>query len=224
MNCSKLGAAHLGWAICLVMICYVDAHLEPIKIDEQSVIFLYESRVSDPVSKDEIAKLISSVYRDASDEFQRYELMEQIAPIIEQRMAEAAAAKSMCTSSIVVLQEYDFDRQGFPTGLGENARVLYGNEFIGKYALGFENGEVLGFLPVEFETARTLSGILPRDRRVGYHMCGDIAKAERRKFRFWSETTGRDSITIRKTVIMRIMRIEARLQESGQSIGVVEFE
>lgn len=52
--------------------------------------FPYEARAGIRALDQNLAEIVSVDYRNARDEFTRYDLVQQIAPVIERRIAEAA--------------------------------------------------------------------------------------------------------------------------------------
>ena len=208
----------LVWLGVILAVVWVwPAVAEEMTIHNHTIIYLYESRVEERATKDEIAKMISTVYREASDEFIRREYMQELSPIIEKNLADALGADKVVTTVSAILDEYDFEREGFPTHLGKDSFVPYGD-----YALGFGNGEVLGFFPLELETARRLSGKLPRSRRVRFVLHGVVGGVGQEWFEYWNRNTGRDVRERRKAVYMEIERVGLELYETDERVGVFE--
>ena len=182
------------------------------EIDRQSVIFLYESRAIEPAPDEEIARQISMAYRRAKNEFERYELMEQLQPIIRERMEAAGAVGRVKVRVGVRLGEYDFERKAFPTPFGSNGHVPYAD-----YALAFGNGEALSFLSVPLEAARSLASVLPGDRKVSFVLEGEIMAAERKTFAFLDREHGYVDI-VYKALVVRVGSVVVDVEEGGRRI------
>ena len=84
---------------------------EEVRINQQTIVFLYEARVENRLTDEQLAEKISIDFRNATDEFTRHELMERIRPVIEKRITEAANTKDVYLLVGVQLGEYDFEKK-----------------------------------------------------------------------------------------------------------------
>lgn len=139
--------------LCLLLFATV-ASSQEVRIDDNSVVFLYESRAEIRAPDYRIAEAISLDYRDAKDEFTRHDLLERLKPVIRERIAEARETSSVYVVIGGRLGDYDFQQSAFPTGIGgsRSTFVQYG-----EYAATFANQNSLAFLPVPIESARALA-------------------------------------------------------------------
>ena len=169
--------------LCAMLLFAGFALAEDMRVNDQSIVFLYESRAEIPAPDHHIANVISVDYRRAQDEFTRYELMERIKPVIDKRKAEAGKATGVYLIVGSNLGEYDFEEKGFPTGMGDGTFVNFDNN----YTVTFVNGEVLGFLPVPLESARALAGQLRRSRRAAISIYGDVVSAKEQELKLLHE-------------------------------------
>ena len=190
----------------------VSAWAEPTRIDSLSVVFLYESR-ADPgerLLEDEgLASLISEKFKTTYDEFERHEMMKELKPIIDGRLAEAAASDEVFLVVRSQLGNYDFEELGFPTGLRPNTFI----EYEMSYAVMFENGAELVMLPVEVEAAREVAGKLGRDRGVLVELVGEIVGWERRRI---------NRMTTR-VLYVRVNKVEVK-SAMGRVVGLKNVE
>ncbi len=195
--------------LCAMLLFAGSVFADDMRVSDQSIVFLYESRAEIPAPDHHIANAISVDYRQAQDEFTRYELMEKIKPVIDKRKAEAGKTASVYLIVGSNLGEYDFERKGFPTGMGEGTFVNFDNN----YTVTFANGEALGFLPVPMESARALAGQLRRSRRAAISIYGEIASVKERELNYYTK----------KTVDLKVTRIEVELDSGRGKVGSAEF-
>ena len=185
---------------------------EPVRIDDVSIPFLYESGVSpeERFMDDELfAGLLSETFKRSRDEFERHDLMQKIKPVVDKRMAEAAAAKEVKLVVGSRLGDYDFEEEAFTTGLRATSFMEYELGF----AVMFENGGELAFLPVTKESARSLGGELQRDRGVTITLVGEIAGREHRKL----------NGIYKRVLYVSVNRMEVVLR-SGREVGLKEVQ
>ena len=207
-------------SIILALLTTTVAVGEEIKIDGQSIVFLYEARAENRIPDEQLAEKISIDFRNARDEFTRHELMESIKPVIEKRMAAAASAKEVYLLVKVRLGDYDFEKNAFSTTLGEGTYIRYGER--GGYAVSFVNGEETAFLPVPMESARALAGELRRDRRATLKISAEPVRAKRKGF--IRRPNDFESYTDwRKTLEIMVSRIEATL-DSGTAVAAADVK
>ena len=195
--------------LCAMLLFAGYALAEDLRVNDQNIVFLYESRAEIQAPDHHIASLISVDYRRAQDEFTRYELMEKIKPVIDKRIAEAGNTSGVYLIVGSNLGEYDFERKGFPTGMGEGVFVNFDNN----YTVTFVNGEALGFLPVPMESARALAGQLRRSRRAAISIYGDIVIAKEQDLNYYTK----------KTVELKVTRIEVELDSGRGKVGSRQF-
>lgn len=168
------------------------------RVTDNNVMFIYESKADIPTPKKEIAKKISIDYRNAPDEFTAHELFQKIEPLIERKIAEA---KKLDEIFVVIgdnLEEYDFNRKGFSTGLKSGTFIPYDNG----YALQFANIDKLSFVEIPLEKAKVLAASLQKSRKCSITVYGvsvDSKEEELGRYSFSSE--------VRKVVIMKAVRI-----------------
>ena len=181
---------------------------QEVRVDDETLAFLYEARAEIRTPDQNLAKIMSTDYRNASDEFTRYDLMQQIAPVIERRIAEAADTTSVKILVGGRLEDYNFEQNAFPTGFSENTFIPYDN----RYAITFINGADLQTLSVPVESARTIAGELQRSRRAQFEIYGEIVGAREDTLNY----------TDRKVLEIRVTRLEVSLN-SGTEVGVKEI-
>ena len=178
------------------------------RIEDSNIMFLYESRAEIRKPDHDIAKVMSTDYRNARDEFTRYDLFQQIKPVIDKRLSEARKVK---TGYLLVggnLEDYDFNKKGFGTGFSENTYIPFDNG----YAVTFINGNDIQFIPVPMEPARSLAGELRKSRRAGFTIHGEIINAKEKKLRY----------DISKVLEFKINKLEVSL-DSGTKVGTMNF-
>ena len=195
--------------LCALLLFAGYALAEDLRVSDQNIVFLYESRAEIQAPDHHIAGVMSADYRRAQDEFTRYELMEKIKPVIDKRLAEAGKTTGVYLIVGSNLGEYDFERKGFPTGMGEGVFVNFDNN----YTVTFANGEVLGFLPVPMESARALAGQLRRSRRAAISIYGDIVSAKEQELNYYTK----------KTVELKVTRFEVELDSGRGKVGSRQF-
>ena len=198
-----------GFSYLFLLLLATVASSEEVRIDDHSIVFLYESRAEVQAPDYRIAEAISLDYRNAKDEFTRYDLMERLKPVIGERIAEAREISSVYVVIGGRLGDYDFEQNAFPTGLGGRRSTFV--EY-GEYAATFANQNSLGFLPVPMESARALAEELRRNRRVTYTIYGSIVGARELSL----------NRRFRKALEINVTKIEATL-DSGRKVGSSDF-
>ena len=178
---------------------------EETRVDDKSIVLLYEARAEIRAPDHEIAKTLFVDYRNARDEFTRYELMEKIKPVIEKRLTTAGETTRVYLLIGAYLEDYDFGKNSFPTGFGESTFVPFDNQ----YAVTFVNGDELGFLPVQMESARALAGELRTNRSARFTIYGDIVGAKEQEINYRQY----------KTLELKAAKMEVIL-DSGRQVGV----
>ena len=96
------------WGVTLFLIGM--AGPEDLRINDETIVFLYESRAEIPAPEHYVAGRMSVDYRRAEDEFTRHELMQKIKPVMEKRMREASNVTRVFLVVGSNVGDYDFDR------------------------------------------------------------------------------------------------------------------
>ena len=92
-----------------VLLFAIAVHSQEIRVDNESIVFLYEARAEFPAPDQVLSEIISADYRNARDEFTRYDLMQEISPAIERRIAEAADTNAVLLLVGGQLEDYNFE-------------------------------------------------------------------------------------------------------------------
>ena len=167
-------------AVCLVLSFAAYSVSEEMRIDDVSIAFLYESRVSDReryLEDEVLAGILSQEFKMSRDEFERREMMQTLGPEVKRRLADGAATSEVYLDLGVLLGEYNFEKGGFPTGWSASTYVEYDYSF----AVMFDNGAAVSLFPMELEAARELARELRNNRDVVMRLRGDIVGHERRQ-------------------------------------------
>ena len=143
------------------------------RITDSNIPFLYESRAAIRAPDHKLAALLSKDFRNAADEFTRHDLLEQIKPVIEDRLNQARQTTKVYLLIGDQLGNYDFDRSAFPTDMSENTYIRFDNG----YRVQYDNADQFTFIPLPAEEARSLASALRRSRAVTFRMEGTIARA-----------------------------------------------
>jgi hypothetical protein len=120
---------------------------------------------------EELLGFISADYRNATDEFQQRALLAKFKPVIDRRISEAKSSKLFVIKVGYSLPKYDFDKQGFPTGVGESFFVYFSST---PYIVRFTNWEQLDFVPIEESRARSLQPMLRSNRQATLRVYGTL--------------------------------------------------
>ena len=178
---------------------------ERVSVSKDNIVFLYEARADLRAGDAELAAKGFSEYANARDEFSRHDILQRVKPIIEKRLAEAAATKLVYVDVATNIGSYDFERKAFPTGFSKGTFIPFHRQ---TYAVTFANGADLEYVPVPMESARSLSRELQRTRRGAAKIYGEIEGASEKTLNF----------SVKKTLTVRITKIEL-LSPSGALIG-----
>lgn len=168
-------------------------------INGDNAAFAYEMKTEISTPKESLAKILSSDYRDAPDEFTAKELFGKLEPVIDKRLAEAKKTKLWSVDIRAQLSEYDFKTSGFPTNLAASTFLTYDPN----YAVRFSNSPEFGSLPVALDEAKHLANKLQKDRTINLIVEGAITEAK-------EQTLNRYA---RKVIIMKISRITMKLTD-----------
>ena len=128
------------------------------------IMFLYVAASKLPPDYAKLASAYSKEFRDTSDAFRQNDLLQEIKPQLEQKIAQASADPyGWMEVDDARLGAYDFQRKGFPVGEFEDGRYRYFNDPY-DYKIGWANYSQLAFAPVADEAiARQLESM-----RTGY--------------------------------------------------------
>ena len=116
--------------------------------------------------------VISRDYREAKDEFKRNEMSIQLASELKTKLRQARGQREIVVSMDVRLDEYDFQRKGFPArlrGFLQQAAIIYSAE-AGEYKrehyhVEFTNPRAASFVRVGEEIAREVTSVLQANHR-----------------------------------------------------------
>jgi hypothetical protein len=194
------------WSLCLIFLFHSNGIAGEIQATDQSVPFLYESRAEIQAPDHQLATILSSDYRKARDEFTKHDLFQNIKPVLEKRLNESKQTEQVYLRVGGRLEDYDFEKQAFPTGIGEGTFIPYQNG----YAISFINSKDVSYLPISLEKARALSDPLRKDRRTSMVFHCTIVKAKEQKLN-WNTT---------KNLQVKINELDIDLN-SGESVGSV---
>lgn len=161
------------FAICAVLSALPLSAAAQTRITDGNIPFLYESRAAVRAPDHRLAAILSKDYRNAEDEFTRHDLLQQIKPVIEDRLNQARQTTQVYMLIGDQLGNYDFDRSAFPTDMSENTYIRFDNG----YEVRYDNADQFGFVPVPPEEARSLAGALRSSRAVTFRMEGGVARA-----------------------------------------------
>lgn len=200
---------HVKLLFCFFLIgISTNAFAEATKISDENIPFLYESRAEIMAPKQTLAEFLSSDYRNAKDEFTRHDLYKQVGPVLEKRLVDAKTVKEVVLHVGAKLGEYDFEQKTFPTGFGTTTFIPFSN----KYAVTFSNSSDLQFIPVPFESAKSLSHELGQSRRAVFSIYGEIIGTKEEDLNY----------SHKKVLQVKVTKIEAQLK-SGTLVGSKTF-
>lgn len=186
-----------------------DTKGDPLSIDDESVVFLYESRASEKASDDVFAYAMSEEFRQAREEFTRYDILQDLRPRIKEKLNEANEAQTVSlTISGGQLAEYDFEKQAFPLTVGDLPRIAFKEG----YDVRITNADELSLLPVPLQTARELAADLQESRQIEYVVIGDIGDVKREGL----------TSSARKIVEIEATRLEVKFL-SGKEVGTLDL-
>lgn len=140
---------------CAILACSSLALAKDHKIEEltdEKAIWVYEAYTELPTSAKKLAVFISADYANSSDEFEKHELLEKIKPLINKRVEKAKLSKSYKASFGISLSEYDFERNGFVTGVREGTFLPLG----GRYACMFSDTKNVEFISMPPKEAKAM--------------------------------------------------------------------
>jgi len=179
---------------------------DSVRISDENAHFYYDANADIKTPAHKLAEFISSDYRNARDEFTKHDLFQQIKPVIDKRLAKAKNTKTVHVRISVNLENYDFGKKAFATGIGATTYIPLDNN----YAVTFTNAEKIKFLSVPINSARKLSKELGNDRRSNFIIQGVITGAKEESLGRWGGT--------KKAIKVKITKIEVTLK-SGTKVG-----
>jgi Domain of unknown function (DUF4852) len=178
-------------------------------IDDSRAPFVFEAKAEIPASPEELARYVSSSYRDSNDEFQQHSLLEKIKPVIERRIAEARATKLFVVKLGYTLPKYDFDRQGFSTPVNETSFIYFNNS---AYIVKFTNWEEVDFIPFEESKARYLEPTLRGNRQATLRVYGTLQECRE------ESVNGSDKKVIYLEATKAVLAVGAESRFAGQKV------
>lgn len=186
-----------------------DTKGDPLSLNDESVVFLYESRASEQASDEVFAYAMSEEFRQAREEFTRYDILQELKPQIKEKLNEANDAQTVSlTISGGQLAEYDFEQQAFPLTVGDLPRVAFKEG----YDVRITNVDELSMLPVPLQTARELASDLQESRQIEYVVIGDIGDVKREGL----------TSSARKIVEIEATRLEVKFL-NGKEVGALDL-
>ena len=152
----------------------------PTLVNDDNVMYFYETKAEIPTRREDLAKIISRDYRTAPDEFTGQELFQKVAPVIAKRIESARSTREVSVRIGGELPAYDFQRKGFSTGISNTTFIPFKNG----YAIQYTQGSTLDLVEVPLEQAKTLSKSLGRTRRSYLTVFGTIEQAREQTLNF----------------------------------------
>lgn len=134
----------------------------PVKLDNLRAGFLFHRLSKMPVKLEDFAVAFPEVGQ-ASDEFERRDVLAKVKPDLEDAQRSVATAKSFLIAIRSKLGDYDFDRKGFPTGISETTFVPFDVGAFGAdphYAVSLKNGAEYSLLQMEEGEARKFAAVM----------------------------------------------------------------
>ncbi len=190
----------------LVVVCQLSltpshaAEENVMQITLQTAPIIYETKAELPTPLERIASQISQDYRNLDDEFSKHEYLERLKPVIEKRIAEAEKVTEFRVVVGSDLDEYDFTRKAFPTGISPQTFIPMGD-----YAVQFTNPEAAAFVPVPLEQAKKLSTALKSSRSCSITYTGTFVKC----------SEGQINYSNVKILYLKVTKITIQLNSSG---------
>ncbi len=132
------------------------------------VMFLFYGLLNLPLDYEKIAQAYSRDYRDTNDSFKKQDILNALKPRIDR---EVGAAKGATYIRMDIdqsqLNNYDFDKKGFPIGeFADSSSYRYFNDN-SSYTLGFTNSADFALLKVaDQEKARTIESLRSKYARL----------------------------------------------------------
>lgn len=167
--------------------------IEERKITNENVVYFYESRAEFKAPYKDLAGYASSEYLNAQDEFERYDILEQVQPMLEEQLFKFGSINEVILEVGGRLAEYDFEKNAFPIRFSKkkvSAFTIHPNEkrqhtpsdrrqstlvlFDNKYAVTLTNSDDIKFFPLSVDNARQLASELQKSRRAVFRISGRI--------------------------------------------------
>ena len=187
----------------LLLICFLPTlssmadDIEERKITDENVFYFYESRAEFKAPYQELAKYVYSEYLNAQDEFERYDILEQVQPTLEEQLFKFGSSNKVFLEVGGFLAEYDFEKKAFPirfskekvlswtiydpvsvenyrqyTSLNRRQSILI--LFDNRYAVALTNSDVVQFFPLPLDNARELASELRNSRQARFKISGRV--------------------------------------------------
>lgn len=128
------------------------------ELTEETLIFAYHARKPGEVDYDILAKTISRQYSRESDAFKKRDLLNELTPQIDERLAASKQAPHFTIEANIMAYGYNFETQSFQLDRYDDAdvRLRYGAT-VGNYDVAFANTlEFKNFVVKDQALARTL--------------------------------------------------------------------
>ena len=182
---------------------------EPVRLTDNNILFFYEANADIPSTMESVAKCFSADYRNAPTEFAKVDILKQISPVIDRKIADAKGTKAVMVSLSCQIPDYDFTRKGFATTMTVESFVPF-NLNGANYAVAFKGIKNFTFLALPEERAAQYQGKLARSREGQVQIFGTISSAEEQTLNYGT----------RKTVFLKVRRLVFSLAD-GTTIGEI---
>lgn len=174
--------------------------------------FLYYKTSKLPVPWDHFANHYAE-YRSAADEFQKTDIIEKIKPLLEEMQQKVLNANSFIIKFGATIGEYNFESEGFPTGIIDTTfiptPVNRSNMKRPDFAIEFTNASNYSLLKIKKEEARKKVLFLRDSRKVLIELEFVPKSAEEKRITY----------DVYRAILGEIKRIKVFSSTSGQLIG-----
>lgn len=148
-----------------------------VQLSESNVLFFYEAHADFRSTPESLTAAFSSDYRNAPNEFAKQSLLQTVQPVIERKVKEAGETRQVMLRVNWAVPEYDFKRQGFPTGISSSSFVTFQTGGA-QYAVAYKSVKAFTFLPVPQAQAAAFANELSRSRDGYLEVVGEIVSGE----------------------------------------------
>jgi hypothetical protein len=153
----------------------IDALRTAPALDFETAILLYESLATKEakIASEFLLQLTSDEYRNARDEFTRRARRQSAASALPGKIAKVASQRDYIVTIGYKLPQYDFERQGFSTGLQSTTYVSYPNRLpysssrhldASGVAVRFANAPAFAFSEIPIDAAERYSASFAKSR------------------------------------------------------------
>jgi Domain of unknown function (DUF4852) len=175
-----------------------DARPDPLRLDALRTAFLYSKTSKTAVPWEEYGKHFEDV-RNARDEFERRDRMQAVRADLEREQKAVDGASVFVLSINGELEQYDFERKGFPTGFSDTTFVP-NNLWIGgpEFAVSLKNAGRFALLKMDEDQARKVAAAMRECceyRRVVFRVEVQALSAEKTSMNF----------TMRRNVVTKVL-------------------